>query len=88
MVLSEGQLQSIETAILRMSRFRRSANPTDQTKGENFTYVLFALDIKAIVNDRAEAENWPVRDIKKRNQEFTNSPNYEFKVLHKGQTAF
>ena len=56
MVLSEGQLQSIETAILRMSRFRRSANPTDQTKGENFTYVLFALDIKAIVNDRAEAE--------------------------------
>ena len=56
MFLSEGQLQSIETAILRMSRFRRSANPTDQTKGENFTCVLFALDIKAIVNDRAEAE--------------------------------
>ena len=35
-----------------------------------------------------EIDILPVRDIKKRNNQFTNSPIHQFKVLHKGQRAF
>ena len=53
----------------------------------NFEFFL-PIHFMSKVNETRKAKNNLFVTSKKRNQEFSNSPIDEFKVLHKGQRAF